>query len=194
MKKIFIAIAALTALTFASCGNTTGQNGENDSIQIDSITIEEVGVVEAEEQAEAIVAQLTAQIKANNSEGLAQKIEEAKQYIQTLIDEDKLEAADVYKERIKTFIEENKEKIANLPSSADEIINSFAEVLNIDKSTIEDIKAAAEEKLNNASEEAKDKAKSAVKDAASQAAEEIKSKAYEAGKKAGEDVKKHLGL
>lgn len=200
MKKIFIAIAALSVLTFTSCGNSTPQAEENDTI--DTVVIEEEKVVEATEEAEAMVSNLSSAVKAGNTDAIKSKIEEAKEYIEYLASEGKSEAVKAYVEKLKQFVEANQDKIneltdgttkiselisgiSALPTSAQELINSAAEAASSEKD-------AAVEAGKSAIDNAKEEVKSKVEEKINEAKDEAKSKAYEAGKKAGEDAKKAL--
>lgn len=218
MKKIFIAIAALAAITFASsCNGTTGQGGENDSTAIDTVVVEETNVVEAQEKADALISDITQKVQAGNTQNIVSKIEEAAIYIQELVKDGDKEAVKAYIEKLKAFAEANKEKlegistgntnveelingVINNPQSLDETITKAAEAIGMDaeaakqaaqdaaKSISESAKAKAEEKANEAVNAAKAKAEEKV----NTAVEDAKNKAYEKGKEAGENAKKAL--
>ncbi len=222
MKKIFIAIAAVAAMTFASCGNQTAQGEGTDSVAIDTTVVEETGVAEAQTEAEAVVAGLAEQLNANNAEGLAQKVEAAKAYVQELVNSGKLEAAKVYAEKIQAFVDENKEKldaitsgnstiselistVTALPSSASEAVSGAAEsaegaansAVDAAKSAVESGKSA----VNDAKDAAKAKAnevvneaKTAAENKANEAVNDAKAKTNEAIDKAANEAKKKLGF
>ena len=216
MKKIFIAIAAVAAMTLASCGGQTAQGGDNDSTAIDSTVVEETGVNEAVTEAEAVVSSLADQLKAGNSEGLQSKIEEIKAYITELANNGKLEAAQAYAEKVQKFLDENKAQIDEYTNGAASkvaaALASAGGIKEVASSLLNDVNT----KANDAVEDAKNTATKAVEDAkaaaeakANEAVENAKSKAYEEGKKAGEaakakvneavdkaanDLKKNLGI
>ena len=214
MKKIFIAIIAVAAMSFASCGNSTKQGGENDTI--DTAVVEEDGVAEAQTKAEEIVAGLMEKLEANDATSLSEKVAEAKAYVEELIGQGKLEAAKIYAEKIQGFIDANKDKLeaisANgtetissllsavtaLPTSASEALNGAAEAATESANeAVENVKDAAANAVNNAKSAVEDKANEAVENAkskANEAVENAKSKAGEAVDNAAKDVKKSLGL
>lgn len=198
MKKIFISIAALAAMTFTSCGNQTAQGGDNDSI--DTVVVEETGVKDAQAEAETIVSSLADQLKAGNAEGIQAKIEEVKAYIAELLNNDKLEAATAYASQIQKFLDENKDKLDEYTngtaSKLSDALSKAGGLENVASGLLEAVsgkaneaadaaKSAIEEKANEAVEAAKAKAEEKAKEAV----ENAKSKAYEEGKKAGEDAK-----
>ena len=218
MKKIFIAIAAITAMSFASsCNGTTGQGGENDSIAIDTIVVEETNVVEAQEKADALISDIAEKVQAGNSQSIASKIEEAAAYIQELAQNGDKEAVKVFVSKLKEYAEANKDKLNQLSSQSttitelingvvnntqnlDETISKAAEAIGMDaetakkaaqdaaKSISESAKAKVEEKANEAVNAAKSKAEEKV----NATVEDAKSKTYEKGKEAGENAKKAL--
>lgn len=216
MKKIFFAMAALTAMTFTACGNKTAQGDDNDSIPADSVVLEEEGVAEATEAATTAITALADQLKVEDTASLTYKIEEIKTYVQNLIQNGKLEAAKVYVEKVQNFISDNEEKLSALNidgtpvkdllskvtalADAPELLNNAADAaVSAGKEAVEGAVEDAKTKANDAVEAAKAKAQEKVDAAkaeasakANEAVESAKSKAYEAGKKAGEDAKKAL--
>lgn len=203
MKKIFIAIAAVAAMTLASCGGQTAQGGENDTI--DTVVVEESNVEEAQAEAEAIISELAADEDATT---LAEKAAKAKAYIEQLIKNGDVEAAKAYASKIKQFVEENKAKFDNLkdgtttitelingvttlPTNIKETAEAAAEAVNADANAAKEaVKAAAEAKANEVVEETKAAAEAKANEAVDKAA----SKANEAINKAAEDAKKKLGF
>lgn len=212
MKKIFIAIAAVAAMTFASCGGNTTQGGENDSIPADSVVLEEVGVADAEANAEAAISSLADKLKVSDVDGITKKIAEVQAYIQELINTGKLAAANVYVEKLQSFINENEEKLSALSADGTNSVKdllgkvtaltSGAESLagNVQEAA-DGAKAAVDDAVENAKAKAQEKveeAKAKAEEKAAQAVEDAKAKAQEAGKKAIDDAaneaKKKLGL
>lgn len=213
MKKIFIAIAALAAMTFASCGGSTSQAEGADSIAVDSAVVEETNVVEATEQAEALITDLTQKVQAGNTNSIVEKVKEAALYVQTLAANGDTEAVKAYTSKLKEFVEANKDKldqlatekttiselitkVASTPAEAENVLNQTAEALGADAETVKEaanaLKDAAKTKVDEKANEAANAAKAKAEEKVNAAVEDAKSKAYEKGKEAGENAKKAL--
>lgn len=109
MKKILIATAAMAATIFTACDGTTQTGGDNDSICLDSITIEERNVVEAREKASVLVKRLAENLQADNAQGIADIAVESNEYINELLQNGDKEAVKAYVSQLKEFIDNNKE-------------------------------------------------------------------------------------
>lgn len=109
MKKILIATAAMAATIFTACDGITQIGGDNDSICLDSITIEERNVVEAREKASVLVKRLAENLQADNAQGIADIAIESNEYINELLQNGDKEAVKAYVSQLKEFIDNNKE-------------------------------------------------------------------------------------
>lgn len=109
MKKILIATAAMAATIFTACDGITQRGGDNDSISLDSITIEERNVVEARERASVLVKRLAENLQADNAQGIADIAIESNEYINELLKNGDKEAVKAYVSQLKEFIDNNKE-------------------------------------------------------------------------------------
>lgn len=222
MKKVFVLVCAMAALTFTSCNSgSTSNDVECDSVSVEA-EVDSIGA-EADEQIES----LSALVDIEDADGLKTKIEEIKGNIQKLIDEGKVEEAQKYSAAFKQFVDANKEKInsvsptlgeiaTNAANHADEIsnaavaavgaavdgaketaVNTKDEVVAAGKAKVQETRDAANAKI----QEAQDKAVEKVQDAQNKAAEKVqnaqdnaKNKANQAIDKAAGDLKNKLGL
>lgn len=186
MKKLFIMAMAVAAIGFTSCGNKSAEKAEagEQTTEISAVT----------EAATEITEQLKEKIAAGDSKAINEIIETATAKVAEFVAKGDAEAAKAYQEKIKTFVEENADKIkaavgndetvsklidsfANIPTDVESTINEAGEKAVEDakaagEKAVEDAKAAAEQKV----EEAKQKAA----DAAAQEVEKAKQKANDA--------------
>lgn len=208
MKKIFIAIAAISAMTFASCGGSTTAGSDTDSLALDEDSIEvpvieEEGVQAAQVEAEALISEMASQVESGNASTIATKMAEAEAYISKLAQEGKTEAVKAYVAKLKEFAEQNQDKLSELKVNGAESVSSLlSTVTSLSAENQEAIQQAADqlkeaygdkaEDLKSAAKDKADELKQAAKDKANEAVENAKSKAAEEAKKAGEDAKKKV--
>lgn len=200
MKKIFIAVMAIAAITFSSCNNGASKSdccGENDSTCCDSITVEEPGVAEAKE----VVQEISAALQSGNAEQTQTAIAKVQEYVKQLIENGDAEKAAQYASQVKAFVEEHQAELKNiaagnetlgnlintvvaLPTTADAAAQALAgdasalkDAVNAQASdAVEDLKSAAKEKAEEKVQEVKDKAKEKANKAVDDAVNDLKGK------------------
>lgn len=197
MKKVFLLLAAVAAMTFVSCGNTTNNNDG-----IDSTAVEIVEDPSAD--FEAVKTSLLEQLQAGDASAFQEKLAQAQAYIQELINSGKLDVAKEYAAKLQQFIADNKESIQQMTGD-NETINGLIEkiqamptdALDALKGVATDAEDAAQGAVDNvkdaATGAAKD-AKEAIDQAATDAVDQVKDKTAGAIDDAAEAAKKKLGL
>ena len=207
MKKFLLAVMAVAAISFTSCGNKS--NVVEEQVAEDSVATAGSLAVEA---AEATIKALTEQIEAKDANKLQETIEGIKVKVAELIKTNP-ETAKEYVTQVQEFLKNNANKVkvvvgdnAAVTAAMSAIVN--AEPESVVNSLIEsvgqaatDAKDAAVDAANAQVDAAKDATKAqvdAAKDAAKQKANEAKDaakqKANEAIDNAANDAKKALGL
>ena len=214
MKKILLAVMAVAAISFISCGNKTQQAEATDSTEV---------AINAEEEANAVIDNLKAFVAAGNAEQLAAGLEQVKEMVGEFVLNDP-DAAMTYVTTVQNYLKENAEQVkAVVENNADAasavavfmetepevMVSAIAETVSNQAEATKDAAAGAAEATQNAAAEAVNKTvedtKAAVnkkvedtKAAVNQKAEETKAaakqKANEAVDNAAKDVKKGLGL
>ena len=198
MKKIVLAVMAVAAIGFTSCGNKTQQAEAVDSVAIvDSL---------AGAEAQGVIDALSAQLEAGDASKLQEALEAAKAKIADLIKENP-EVAKEYVAKVQNFLKENADKVKSVVGDnaavaaavsaltevePQSVVNGLLEQVGDAKDAAVDAaeatKDAAAEAVNDKIEEGKaavaDKANE-VKDAAQQKVEATKAAAKQ---KAGETV------
>ncbi len=197
MKKIFIAVMAIAAISFTSCVNNANGSADNGSACCDSLTIEEPGVAEAAETVETIASAL----QSGNPEETKTALEKAQAYVQQLIENGDAEKAAQYASQIKQFVETHQSEInaiasgnetiaglvsavSSLPTTAQDAIKAITGDANAVKDAVdekaadavEDIKTAAKDKVDEKVQEVKDAAKEKASKAVYDAANKLKGK------------------
>lgn len=202
MKKIFFLALGVVAMSFVSCGNKTNE-GEN----VDSTEVVD-SVVVAADDADAVVAQLTELVTAENKEGVASIVEQVKQKIAELINAGKAEEAASYAKTIQEYLKANAEQIKAITSGNETINNIVNTVVSLptDAQTIttaaaglleatavnaaENVKNAAEAKANEVVENAKEQAAQKVNEQVQKANDKVNEKVNEGAQKANDAVNK----
>ena len=193
MKKIFLAIMAVAAITFSACGGTAKGGSETDSI-----------AAVATEKANEAISELSTAIESASAEDAKSVLTKAKDYITQLQKEGKIEEAKTYLVKVQKYIAENEETINEFAAGNETISNIVATIkaipadaLDVANNIAVDTEAAVEEAKeagSEAIEEAEEQVKEAVEDAeekAKEAANEVVDKAAEDAKNA---IKDKLGL
>ena len=106
MKKIFLAIMAVAAITFTACTGTTKGGSENDSIAADTATVAEVTNVE---DADATISALSAALESSDAAQTQSLLQNAQAYITKLQADGKLEEAKAYIVKLQQFIAQFKQ-------------------------------------------------------------------------------------
>ena len=192
MKKIILAVMAVAAIGFTSCGNKTQQGEATDSTA--------VAVNTADEEADGAIAMLSANLEANDASKFQEALEAVKAKIAEFIKSDP-EAAKQYVARM-GFLKENADKIKSVVGDNAAVAAAVSSIADIEPAKIVD---GVLEKVGDAATDAKDAAVDAAnqkvdeaKQAATDKANEVKDAAKEKASGAIDDAanaaKKGLGL
>ena len=204
MKKIILAVMAVAAIGFTSCGNKTQQAEAVDSVAI----IDSLAGAAAQTDIDAI----SALLNGGDATKLGEALAAVKEKIAKLIKENP-EVAKEYVAKVQNFLSENSEKIqavvgqnetvqiavnALTEAEPDDIIKGFLTSVGDAATEVKDAAVdAANEQVDAAKQAVEDKANEA-KEAADKKVQETKDaakqKANDAIDNAAKDVKKGLGL
>ncbi len=198
MKKILLAVMAVAAIGFTSCGGNKTEQGEAvDSVAlIDSLS---------EEAIQETLDALNGVIDAKDANKLKEVLEDSKAKVAELVKQNP-ELAKAYVAKLQKFLKENKDKVSEfagkVPGTQDAINAIISDeagdglggligaIEDKAESAKEDAKAAANQKVEDAKAAAKQKAedtKAAAKEQANKAIDN-------AAKNAANEAKKSLGL
>ena len=209
MKKILLAVMAVAAIGFTSCGGNKTEQGEAvDSVAlIDSLS---------EEAIQETLNTLNGVIDAKDANKLKEVLEDSKAKVAELVKQNP-ELAKAYVAKLQKFLKENQSKVSEfagkVPGTQDAINAIISDeagdglggligaIEDKAESAKEDAKAAANQKVEDAKAAANQKVEDA-KAAAKQKAEDTKAAAKEqaskaidnAAKNAANEAKKSLGL
>jgi hypothetical protein len=195
MKKIVLAVMAVAAISFASCGNKTQQaNAE----AVDSVAIvDSMATAAAQGDIDAISGLLNG--------GDATKLQEAlaavKEKIATLIKENP-EVAKEYVAKVQSFLKENADKVKAIVGDNAAVQSAVSAITDAEPaaivsgflSSVGDAATAAKDSAVSAANEKIEEGKQAVEDKANEVKDAAKQKANEAIDNAAKDVKGKLGL
>ena len=193
MKKILLAVMAVAAIGFTSCGNKTQQAEAVDSVAI----VDSLATGAAQETIDA----LSADIEAQDAGKLQATLESIKANIAEIV-KNNPEVAKEYVAKVQSFLKENADKLKAVIGDNAVAAAALSAVTEIEP---ESVVSGLLEQVGDAATEAKDAAVEAVNekvDEAKQAAEEkaqeakdaAKEKANEAIDDAAAAAKKKLGL
>ncbi len=208
MKKVFLMLAAVAAMTFTACGDKKKAD-ENNAAAADSIVAEaQEGDIQDPEQ---LGADLTKAMEANDGEGLKGKIDAAKEWAQNLLKEGKGEQAKGILEKIQSFLSENADKVTSVIGDnqyvqgaldwvksvdAGDLINKAGEALGVEGAAEQAgaAAAAAGEQIKETANQAKEAIQNneAVQ-AAQEKVEEVKDDVVKKGNEAVEAAKEEVG-
>lgn len=193
MKKILLAMMAVAAIGFTSCGNKTQQGEATDS------TV--VAVNTADEEADGAIAMLSANLEANDASKFQEALEAVKAKIAEFIKSDP-EAAKQYVARVQEFLKNNADKIKSVVGDNATVAAAVSAITDVEP---DKVVSGLLDQVSDAATDAKDAATEAVnekvdaaKEAASNKAQEVKDAAKEKASGAIDDAanaaKKGLGL
>ena len=193
MKKILFAVMAMVAIGFASCGNKA-QQGE----AVDSTA---AAINTADEEADAAIAMLSANLEANDASKFQQALDAVKEKIAEFIKSDP-EAAKQYVARVQEFLKNNADKIKSVVGDNATVAAAVSAITDVEP---DKVVSGLLDQVSDAATDAKDAATEAVnekvdaaKDAAANKAQEVKDAAKEKASGAIDDAanaaKKGLGL
>ena len=190
MKRILLAVMAVAAIGFTSCGNKTQQAEATDSTEV---------AINGEEEANAVIDNLKASVAAGDAEKVSAALEQVKEMVGEFVVNNP-DAAMTYVTTVQNYLKENAEEVkAVVEKNADAaaavatfietepeaIVNNIVQTVN-DKA--EATKDAAEEAAVSAKDAAVDAAV-AAKDAAVDAAKQKVDEANAAAKQKAEETK-----
>ena len=194
MKKILLAVMAVAAIGFTSCGGNKGPQGD----AADSTAVVQTVAGEA---SESTIEQLSALLKDGDATKLQEVLETVKQKAVEFLKENP-ELAQEYVAKVQSFLKENADKVKAVVGDNAALAATVSALTETEPSSLvngllEQVGNTATEAKDAAVDAAKQKAEEA-KDAAKQKAEEAKDaakqKASEAVDNAANSVKKGLGL
>ena len=197
MKKILLAVMAVAAIGFTSCGNKT-QQADAETAAVDSVAIvDSIAQGAAQETIDA----LSADLEANDVSKLQATLESIKVKIAEIV-KNNPEVAKEYVVKVQTFLKENADKVKALVGDNAAVAAALSAVTDIEPASVVN---GLLEQVGNAATEAKDaavdaanqkveEAKQAAADKANEAKEAAKEKANEAIDNAAASAKSKLGL
>ena len=190
MKKILLAVMAVAAIGFTSCGNKTQQAEATDSTEV---------AINAEEEANAVIDNLKAFVAAGDAEKVAAALDQVKEMVGEFVLHDP-DAAMTYVTTVQNYLKENAEQIKAVVDKNADATSAVAVFMETEPEVMvsaivetvsnkaEATKDAAEETAVNAKDAAVDAAV-AAKDAAVDAAKQKVDEANAAAKQKVEDTK-----
>ena len=197
MKKILLAVMAVAAIGFTSCGNKT-QQADAETAAVDSVAIvDSIAQGAAQETIDA----LSADLEANDVSKLQATLESIKAKIAEIV-KNNPEVAKEYVVKVQTFLKENADKVKALVGDNAAVAAALSAVTDIEPANVvngllEQVGDAATEAKDAAVDAANQKveeAKQAAADKANEAKEAAKEKANEAIDNAAASAKSKLGL
>lgn len=197
MKKILLAVMAVAAIGFTSCGNKT-QQADAETAAVDSVAIvDSIAQGAAQETIDA----LTADLEANDASKLQATLEGIKAKIAEIV-KNNPEVAKEYVVKVQTFLKENADKVKALVGDNAAVAAALSAVTDIEPANVvngllEQVGDAATEAKDAAVDAANQKAneaKEAAEEKANEAKEAAKQKANEAIDNAAASAKSKLGL
>ena len=197
MKKILLAVMAIAAIGFTSCGNKT-QQADAETAAVDSVAIvDSIAQGAAQETIDA----LTADLEANDASKLQATLESIKVKIAEIV-KNNPEVAKEYVVKVQTFLKENADKVKALVGDNAAVAAALSAVTDIEPANVvngllEQVGDAATEAKDAAVDAANQKveeAKQAAEEKANEAKEAAKQKANEAIDNAAASAKSKLGL
>ncbi len=197
MKKILLAVMAVAAIGFTSCGNKT-QQADAETAAVDSVAIvDSIAQGAAQETIDA----LTADLEANDASKLQATLEGIKAKIAEIV-KNNPEVAKEYVVKVQTFLKENADKVKALVGDNAAVAAALSAVTDIEPANVvngllEQVGDAATEAKDAAVDAANQKveeAKQAAEEKANEAKEAAKQKANEAIDNAAASAKSKLGL
>lgn len=197
MKKILLAVMAVAAIGFTSCGNKT-QQADAETVAVDSVAIvDSIAQGAAQETIDA----LTADLEANDASKLQATLEGIKAKIAEIV-KNNPEVAKEYVVKVQTFLKENADKVKALVGDNAAVAAALSAVTDIEPANVvngllEQVGDAATEAKDAAVDAANQKAneaKEAAEEKANEAKEAAKQKANEAIDNAAASAKSKLGL
>lgn len=198
MKKILLAVMAVAAIGFTSCGGNKTEQGEAvDSVAlIDSLS---------EEAIQETLNTLNGVIDAKDADKLKEVLEDSKAKVAELVKQNP-ELAKAYVAKLQKFLKENKDKVSEFAGKtagtqdaidaiiSDESEDGFGGLIGAIEDKAETAKENAEVAAKKQADDAKAAAKKQVEDTKAAAKEQANKAIDNAAKNAANEAKKSLGL
>ena len=198
MKKILLAVMAVAAIGFTSCGGNKTEQGEAvDSVAlIDSLS---------EEAIQETLNKLNGVIDAKDANKLKEVLEDSKAKVAELVKQNP-ELAKAYVAKLQKFLKENQSKVSEFAGKvpgtqdainaiiSDEAGDGLGGLIGALEDKAEATKENAEAAANQAKEATKAAAKKQVEDTKAAAKEQANKAIDNAAKNAANEAKKSLGL
>ena len=198
MKKILLAVMAVAAIGFTSCGGNKTEQGEAvDSVAlIDSLS---------EEAIQETLNKLNGVIDAKDANKLKEVLEDSKAKVAELVKQNP-ELAKAYVAKLQKFLKENQAKVSEFAGKvpgtqdainaiiSDEAGDGLGGLIGALEDKAEATKENAEAAANQAKEATKATAKKQVEDTKAAAKEQANKAIDNAAKNAANEAKKSLGL
>ena len=198
MKKILLAVMAVAAIGFTSCGGNKTEQGEAvDSVAlIDSLS---------EEAIQETLDALNGVIDAKDADKLKEVLEDSKAKVAELVKQNP-ELAKAYVAKLQKFLKENKDKVSEFAGKtagtqdaidaiiSDESEDGFGGLIGALEDKAETAKENAEAAAKKQADDAKAAAKKQVEDTKAAAKEQASKAIDNAAKDAANNAKKSLGL
>ena len=198
MKKILLAVMAVAAIGFTSCGGNKTEQGEAvDSVAlIDSLS---------EEAIQETLNKLNGVIDAKDANKLKEVLEDSKAKVAELVKQNP-ELAKAYVAKLQKFLKENQSKVSEFAGKvpgtqdainaiiSDEAGDGFGGLIGALEDKAESAKEDAKATANQKVEDAKAAAKKQVEDTKAAAKEQANKAIDNAAKNAANEAKKSLGL
>ena len=198
MKKILLAVMAVAAIGFTSCGGNKTEQGEAvDSVAlIDSLS---------EEAIQETLDTLNGVIDDKDADKLKEVLEDSKAKVAELVKQNP-ELAKAYVAKLQKFLKENKDKVSEFAGKtagtqdaidaiiSDESEDGFGGLIGALEDKAEAAKENAEAAAKKQADDAKAAAKKQVEDTKAAAKEQANKAIDNAAKNAANEAKKSLGL
>ncbi|MBQ4042008.1 MAG: hypothetical protein II626_05170 [Prevotella sp.] len=198
MKKILLAVMAVAAIGFTSCGGNKTEQGEAvDSVAlIDSLS---------EEAIQETLNTLNDVIDAKDANKLKEVLEDSKAKVAELVKQNP-ELAKAYVAKLQKFLKENKDKVSEFAGKtagtqdaidaiiSDESEDGFGGLIGALEDKAESAKEDAKAAAKKQADDAKAAAKKQVEDTKAAAKEQANKAIDNAAKNAANEAKKSLGL
>ena len=186
MKKILLAVMAVAAIGFTSCGNKT-QQADAETAAVDSVAIvDSIAQGAAQETIDA----LSADLEANDVSKLQATLESIKVKIAEIV-KNNPEVAKEYVVKVQTFLKENADKVKALVGDNAAVAAALSAVTDIEPASVVN---GLLEQVGDAATEAKDAAVDAANQKVEEAKQAAEEKANEAIDNAAASAKSKLGL
>lgn len=187
MKKIFIAVMAISALTLSSCNNNTKKsNNDTDTTRV---------VDTATSLTENLLFQLQTQLDSKDVNAVQATLAMIQTKYAELLQSGKLEEAKAYLSTVQTFIKDHSGQINSIAGGNTVVTSLATKISNISSSTEETINSTKDnlkETANKVSEKTKESVEEKVEETKKTAKEQINNATDKMSKKTNEATKKAI--